>query len=121
MGDIAKAVVDCPNEDFVVECVGVLGNMTLPDLDFCQLMQRFNLIPWVQNILVPGKSVYSVPGMMTVAKLKLTLYLTLNMHACHIQSTICKTSYTDISEFGMQMCEHGRRLVWLGIYMVVCM
>ncbi|GFG35983.1 hypothetical protein Cfor_03566, partial [Coptotermes formosanus] len=56
VGDIAKAVVDCPNEDFVVECVGVLGNMTLPDLDFCQLMQRFNLIPWVQNILVPGKS-----------------------------------------------------------------
>lgn len=55
VGDIAKAVVDCPNEDFVVECVGVLGNMTLPDLDFCQLMQRFNLILWVQNILVPGK------------------------------------------------------------------
>jgi hypothetical protein len=56
VGDIAKAVVDCPNEDFVVECVGVLGNMTLPDLDFSQLMQRFNLIPWVQNILVPGES-----------------------------------------------------------------
>lgn len=55
MGDIAKAVVDCPNEEFVVECVGVLGNMTLPDLDFCQLMQRFNLILWVQNILIPGK------------------------------------------------------------------
>ncbi|KAJ9577205.1 hypothetical protein L9F63_006179, partial [Diploptera punctata] len=53
--DIAKAIVECPNEDFVVECVGVLGNMTLPDLDFSQLMQRFNLIPWVQNILVPGK------------------------------------------------------------------
>jgi Kinesin-associated protein (KAP). len=84
VGDIAKAVIDCPNEDFVVECVGVLGNMTLPDLDFCQLMQRFNLIPWVQNILVPGKSVYSVPGMMTVAKLKLTQYLTLSLHAHHI-------------------------------------
>ncbi|XP_069691639.1 kinesin-associated protein 3 isoform X2 [Periplaneta americana] len=55
VGDIAKAIVECPNEDFVVECVGVLGNMTLPDLDFCQLMQRFNLIPWVQNILVPAK------------------------------------------------------------------
>jgi len=61
VGDIAKAVVDCPNEDFVVECVGVLGNMTLPDLDFCQLMQRFNLILWVQNILVPGKSLCRVP------------------------------------------------------------
>ncbi|PSN55423.1 Kinesin-associated protein 3 [Blattella germanica] len=55
VGDIAKAIVECPNEDFVVECVGVLGNMTIPDLDFSQLMQRFNLIPWVQNILVPGK------------------------------------------------------------------
>lgn len=56
MGDIAQAIVQCVNEDFVVECVGVLGNMTLPDLDFSQLMQRFNLIPWVNNIMVPGES-----------------------------------------------------------------
>lgn len=62
VGDIAKAVVECPNEDFVVECVGVLGNMTLPDLDFCQLMQRFNLILWVQNILIPGESLYTIHG-----------------------------------------------------------
>lgn len=62
VGDIAKAIVDCPNEDFVVECVGVLGSMTLPDLDFSQLMQRFNLIPWIQNILVPGKSLCKIHG-----------------------------------------------------------
>jgi hypothetical protein len=62
VGDIAKAIVDCPNEDFVVECVGVLGSMTLPDLDFSQLMQRFNLIPWVQNILVPGNSLSKTHG-----------------------------------------------------------
>ncbi|XP_049812415.1 kinesin-associated protein 3 isoform X1 [Schistocerca nitens] len=55
VGDIAQAVIQCTNEDFVVECVGVLGNMTIPDLDFSQLMQRFNLIPWVSNIMVPGK------------------------------------------------------------------
>ncbi|XP_067001097.1 kinesin-associated protein 3 isoform X2 [Anabrus simplex] len=55
VGDIAQAIVQCENEDFVVECVGVLGNMTLPDLDFSQLMQRFNMIPWITNILVPGK------------------------------------------------------------------
>nr|CAD7259740.1 unnamed protein product [Timema shepardi] len=55
VGDIAKAIGDCENEDFVVECVGVLGNMTLPDLDFSQLMQRFNLIPWIFNVLVPSR------------------------------------------------------------------
>nr|CAD7453723.1 unnamed protein product [Timema tahoe] len=55
VGDIAKAIGDCENEDFVVECVGVLGNMSLPDLDFSQLMQRFNLIPWIFNVLVPSR------------------------------------------------------------------
>nr|CAD7425413.1 unnamed protein product [Timema monikensis] len=55
VGDIAKAIGVCENEDFVVECVGVLGNMTLPDLDFSQLMQRFNLIPWIFNVLVPSR------------------------------------------------------------------
>jgi hypothetical protein len=100
VGDIAKAVVDCPNEDFVVECVGVLGNMTLPDLDFCQLMQRFNLIPWVQNILVPGKTFYKVLGMMAVAEVKVNLYLTLNLHALHFWSPTCKASHTDVPETG---------------------
>ncbi|XP_063245126.1 kinesin-associated protein 3 isoform X2 [Bacillus rossius redtenbacheri] len=55
VGDIAKAIVDCESEDFVVECLGVLGNMTLPELDFSQLFQRFNLVSWVLNALVPGK------------------------------------------------------------------
>ncbi|GLH01305.1 Uncharacterized protein GBIM_07474 [Gryllus bimaculatus] len=55
VGDIAQAIVRCENEDFVVECVGVLGNMTIPDLDFSQIMQRFNMIPWITSVLVPGK------------------------------------------------------------------
>lgn len=55
VGDIAQAIVRCENEDFVVECVGVLGNMTIPDLDFSQLMQRFHMIPWLTGVLLPGK------------------------------------------------------------------
>lgn len=54
MDDFAKTVGECDDEDFQVECVGVLGNMVLPDLDYSQILQTNNLIPWIRKILVPG-------------------------------------------------------------------
>ena len=54
MDDFAKTVSECDDEDFQVECVGVLGNMVLPDLDYSQILQTNNLIPWIRKILVPG-------------------------------------------------------------------
>ena len=34
IGDIADAVHRAENDEFILECVGILGNLTLPDLDF---------------------------------------------------------------------------------------
>lgn len=56
MDDFAKTVSECDDEDFQVECVGVLGNMVLPDLDYSQILQTNNLIPWIRKILVPGNN-----------------------------------------------------------------
>lgn len=47
---------DCDDEDFLVECIGVLGNMMLPELDYSQILQTYNLIPWIRKILVPGRA-----------------------------------------------------------------
>ena len=41
-------------QDFVLEIVGIMGNLALPDLDYSQILQRCNLIPWIRNNLVPG-------------------------------------------------------------------
>lgn len=62
VGDLAKALTECNDEDFVVECLGILGNLSLADLDYSQILHNFNLIPWLRNILVPGKhlSIYSL-------------------------------------------------------------
>lgn len=59
VGDLAKALTECNDEDFVVECLGILGNLSLADLDYSQILHNFNLIPWLRNILVPGKHFFT--------------------------------------------------------------
>ncbi|XP_047355453.1 kinesin-associated protein 3 isoform X1 [Vespa velutina] len=56
VGDFAMAVNQSDSEDFVIEVVGILGNLELSDLDYSQILQRCNLIPWIRNNLVPGKA-----------------------------------------------------------------
>lgn len=48
IGDIADAVQRADSEDFVVECVGILGNLTIPDLDFERLLKEYDLLPWMK-------------------------------------------------------------------------
>ncbi|KYN07986.1 Kinesin-associated protein 3 [Cyphomyrmex costatus] len=55
VGDFAMALTQSDSQDFVLEVIGVLGNLELPDLDYSQIIQRCNLIPWIRNNLVPGK------------------------------------------------------------------
>uniref|UniRef100_A0A1L8DUQ1 Putative kinesin associated protein kap n=1 Tax=Nyssomyia neivai TaxID=330878 RepID=A0A1L8DUQ1_9DIPT len=55
VGDLAKILTECDDEGFVVECLGILGNLALPDLDYSQILHNFNLIQWIRQVLVPGK------------------------------------------------------------------
>ncbi|XP_055614070.1 kinesin-associated protein 3 [Uranotaenia lowii] len=55
VGDLAKILTECDDEEFTVECLGILGNLILPDLDYSQIIHNFNLIPLIRNMLVPGK------------------------------------------------------------------
>ncbi|XP_054014058.1 kinesin-associated protein 3 isoform X5 [Hylaeus anthracinus] len=56
VGDFAMALNQSDSQDFVLEVIGVLGNLELPDLDYSQILHRCDLIPWIRNNLVPGKS-----------------------------------------------------------------
>ena len=47
-------------QEFVLEIIGVMGNLALPDLDYSQILQRCNLIPWIRNILIPGRNIIKV-------------------------------------------------------------
>lgn len=55
VGDLSKILTECDDEEFTVECLGILGNLALPDLDYSQIIHNFNLIPLIRNMLVPGK------------------------------------------------------------------
>lgn len=52
---MAKIITVCDDESFIVECIGILGNLSLPDLDYSQILHNFSLIPWIRKVLVPGK------------------------------------------------------------------
>lgn len=54
VGDLAQVLTVCDNQRFVIECLGVLGNLSLPDLDYSAIIENFALIPWFRKVLVPG-------------------------------------------------------------------
>ena len=54
ISDLAQAVLDEEEEDFGLECLGILGNLTIPDLDYELILKEYNLIPWIKSRLEPG-------------------------------------------------------------------
>lgn len=55
VGDLAEVLTVCDDQRFVIECLGILGNLSVPDLDYSAILNNFNLIPWLMNVLTPGK------------------------------------------------------------------
>jgi len=51
---INKDCVDKKDEEFLLECVGTLANLTISDLDYELLLNEFKLVPWIKEILQPG-------------------------------------------------------------------
>ena len=58
IGDIADAVQRADSPNFVVECVGILGNLTIPDLDFDRLLEEYNMVPWIKERLRQAKIIF---------------------------------------------------------------
>ncbi len=56
IGDIADAVQRADLEEFRIECLGILGNLTIPDLDYERMLDEYELISWMQEHLEPGRA-----------------------------------------------------------------
>ncbi|GAB6027026.1 Kinesin-associated protein 3, variant 2 [Chamberlinius hualienensis] len=54
VSDFAEAIEKGNDDAFVIECVGVLGNLTIPELDYERLVSEFHLVPWMKKKLTPG-------------------------------------------------------------------
>ncbi len=55
ISNLAEALKTEESEDFLLECVGILGNLTISDLDYELLLREFDLVPWIKTKLQPGE------------------------------------------------------------------
>ncbi|XP_071153872.1 kinesin-associated protein 3-like [Mytilus edulis] len=56
ISDLAEAMLQADNDDFGVEALGILGNLTIPDLDYELIIREYELIPWIKRRLEPGSA-----------------------------------------------------------------
>lgn len=54
VGDLAAQISAEEEEEFVLECLGTLANLTIPDLDWELVLKEYNLVPFLKDRLKPG-------------------------------------------------------------------
>ncbi|OXB84249.1 UNVERIFIED_CONTAM: hypothetical protein H355_007132 [Colinus virginianus] len=54
VGDLAAQISNDEEEEFVIECLGTLANLTLPDLDWELVLKEYKLVPYLKDKLKPG-------------------------------------------------------------------
>ncbi|XP_070989635.1 kinesin-associated protein 3-like isoform X2 [Oncorhynchus clarkii lewisi] len=56
VGDLAAQITPDENEEYVVECLGTLANLTIADLDWELVLKEYNLVPYFKDRLKPGSA-----------------------------------------------------------------
>ncbi|XP_051501059.1 kinesin-associated protein 3-like isoform X4 [Myxocyprinus asiaticus] len=56
VGDLADQIGLKEEEEFVIECLGTLSNLTIPDLDWELVLKEYNLVPYLKDHLKPGSA-----------------------------------------------------------------
>ncbi|XP_033838597.1 kinesin-associated protein 3-like [Periophthalmus magnuspinnatus] len=56
VGDLAAEIRAEEEEQWVVECLGTLANLTIPDLDWELVLKEYNLVPYLKDRLKPGSA-----------------------------------------------------------------
>ncbi|KAM4624030.1 kinesin-associated protein 3-like isoform 2-T2 [Polymixia lowei] len=56
VGDLAAQIGVEEEEEFVLECLGTLANLTIPDLDWELVLKEYNLVPYLKDRLKPGSA-----------------------------------------------------------------
>lgn len=55
VGDLSAQIEQNKEEEFVIECLGTLANLTIPDLDWELVLKEYNLVPFLKDHLKPGE------------------------------------------------------------------
>ncbi|XP_041482280.1 kinesin-associated protein 3 [Lytechinus variegatus] len=54
ISDVARIIKESNDEELVVEALGIMANLTIPDLDYEMIINEFGLVPWIKEKLEPG-------------------------------------------------------------------
>lgn len=54
IGDLAAQINEQEVEEFVIECLGTLANLNIPNLDWELVLREYNLVPYLKDRLKPG-------------------------------------------------------------------
>ncbi|XP_043941205.1 kinesin-associated protein 3 [Protopterus annectens] len=54
VGDLAAQITNEDDEEFSIECLGTLANLTVPDLDWELVLKEYKLVPYLKDKLKPG-------------------------------------------------------------------
>ncbi|XP_065068315.1 kinesin-associated protein 3-like [Rhopilema esculentum] len=52
--DLANIIKSYGDEEFVIECVGILGNLNVPDMDYSVMLKEYDLLAYIKSKLIPG-------------------------------------------------------------------
>uniref|UniRef100_A0A8C7ILN0 Kinesin-associated protein 3b n=1 Tax=Oncorhynchus kisutch TaxID=8019 RepID=A0A8C7ILN0_ONCKI len=55
VGDLAAQITPDENEEYVIECLGTLANLTIADLDWELVLKEYNLVPYFKDRLKPAQ------------------------------------------------------------------
>uniref|UniRef100_A0A672J5S9 Kinesin-associated protein 3b n=1 Tax=Salarias fasciatus TaxID=181472 RepID=A0A672J5S9_SALFA len=55
VGDLAAEIRSEEEEEWVLECLGTLANLTIPDLDWELVLKEYNLVPYLKDRLKPAQ------------------------------------------------------------------
>ncbi|XP_055363761.1 kinesin-associated protein 3a isoform X2 [Betta splendens] len=56
VGDLAAQISEGEAEEFVIECLGTLSNLTIADLDWALLLTEYHLVPYLKDRLKAGSA-----------------------------------------------------------------
>uniref|UniRef100_UPI003AADCDC0 kinesin-associated protein 3a isoform X3 n=1 Tax=Centroberyx gerrardi TaxID=166262 RepID=UPI003AADCDC0 len=56
VGDLAAQISEEEAEEFVIECLGTLANLSISDLDWELVLKEYNLVPYLKDRLKPGSA-----------------------------------------------------------------
>lgn len=54
--DLANIIKNYGDEEFVIECVGILGNLNVPDMDYSVMLKEYDLLAYIKSKLIPGEA-----------------------------------------------------------------